>query len=85
MEFNNPDQATQLRDQIQRLEEEVLNAYRLGARARKAADVPDRARKAVSGALTRAIAKFEKASPTLGVHLRCPVMLASVGLRLPVL
>ena len=68
--FNDTDRAARLREQIQFLEDELLKAHGLGGRARKSADIPDRARKAVSLAIKRSISKIEKEHPSLGGHLR---------------
>ena len=68
--FNDTDRAARLREQIQFLEDELLKAHELGGRARKSADIPDRARKAVSLAIKRSISNIEKEHPSLGGHLR---------------
>jgi len=68
--FNDTDRAARLREQIQFLEDELLKAHGLGGRARKSADIPDRARKAVSLAIKRSISNIEKEHPSLGSHLR---------------
>jgi len=68
--FNDTDRAARLREQIQFFEDELLKAHGLGGRARKSADIPDRARKAVSLAIKRSISNIEKEHPSLGGHLR---------------
>ncbi len=68
--FNDTDRAARLREQIQFLEDELLKAHGLGGRTRKAADIPDRVRKAVSGTIKRSVSKIEKEHPPLGRHLR---------------
>jgi len=68
--FDDTDRAAKLREKIHFFEAELLKAHGLGGRARKSADIPDRARKAVSLAIKRSISNIEKEHPSLGGHLR---------------
>jgi len=76
--FNNPEQATQLREHIQMIEAQLSNAHGLGGRNRKAADVPDRARKAVSSAVSRSLSKIQNAHPSLGLHLKNSIKMGRI-------
>ena len=69
-ELNNSDRAAHLREQIKLFEHELLKAHGLGGRIRKAGDIPDRARKAISSALNRSLSKISSEDPSLGRHLR---------------
>ena len=68
--MNDTDRAGRLREQIQFIKDELLMAHGFGGRTRKAADIPDRVRKAVSGTIKRSVSKIEKEHPPLGRHLR---------------
>ena len=58
-----------LREEIEFLRDELSGAYGLGGRARKAADVSDRARKAVTSRIREAIARIGKEHTALALHL----------------
>jgi tetratricopeptide (TPR) repeat protein len=58
-----------LREEIEFLRDELSGAYGLGGRARKAADVSDRARKAVTSCIREAIARIGKEHAALALHL----------------
>jgi tetratricopeptide (TPR) repeat protein len=61
--------AARLSEEIEFLTEEISAAYGVGGRARKAADVADRARKAVTSRIRETIARIAREHPTLGRHL----------------
>jgi len=61
--------AARLREEIEFLGEELSSAYGLGGRVRKAGDVADRARKAVTSRIRETIARIGKEHPALGLHL----------------
>jgi tetratricopeptide (TPR) repeat protein len=61
--------AASLREEIEFLSDELAGAYGLGGRARKAADVSDRARKAVTSRIREAIARIGKEHTALALHL----------------
>ena len=58
-----------LREEIEFLRDELSGAYGLGGRARRAADVSDRARKAVTSRIREAIARIGKEHAALALHL----------------
>jgi tetratricopeptide (TPR) repeat protein len=58
-----------LREEIEFLSDELSGAYGLGGRARKAGDVSDRARKAVTSRIREAIARIGKEHSALALHL----------------
>ena len=61
--------AARLGEEIDFLTEELASALGVGGRARKAGDVADRARKAVTSRIRDTIARIAKEHPTLGRHL----------------
>jgi uncharacterized membrane protein len=61
--------ADKLGQEIDFLTEELSAAFGLGGRARKAGDVADRARKAVTSRIRDTIARIGKEHPALGLHL----------------
>jgi len=61
--------ATKLREEIEFLTDELAAAAGLGGRVRKAGDVADRARKAVTSRIRETIARIAGEHPTLGRHL----------------
>jgi hypothetical protein len=58
-----------LREEIDFLTEELSSAFGVGGRARRAGDVADRARKAVTSRIRDTIARIAKEHPTLARHL----------------
>jgi tetratricopeptide (TPR) repeat protein len=66
-----------LREEIEALTRELANAYGLGGRARKAADSAERIRKAVTGRVRDSIARLQKESPALALHLTNAVRLGT--------
>jgi tetratricopeptide (TPR) repeat protein len=60
--------AARLREEIEFLGEELSSAYGLGGRVRKAADVGDRARKAVTSRIRESIDRIGKEHPALARH-----------------
>jgi hypothetical protein len=67
-EYNDTGRATRLREEIDFVAEELSAAYGVGGRARKAGDVADRARKAVTSRIRETIARIGKEHPALGRH-----------------
>jgi len=61
--------ASKLGEEIEFLTQELSAAFGLGGRARKAGDVADRARKAVTSRIRETIARITKEHPVLGRHL----------------
>jgi tetratricopeptide (TPR) repeat protein len=61
--------AARLSEEIEFLTEEISAAYGVGARVRKAGDIGNRARKAVTSRIRETIARVTKEHPTLGRHL----------------
>jgi hypothetical protein len=61
--------AARLSEEIEFLTEEISAAYGVGGRVRKAGDVGDRARKAVTSRIRETIARIAREHPTLGRHL----------------
>ena len=61
--------AARLREEIEFLGEELSSAYGLGGRVRKAGDVGDRARKAVTSRIRETIDRIGKEHPALARHL----------------
>jgi tetratricopeptide (TPR) repeat protein len=61
--------ATKLREEIEFLTDELAAAMGLGGRARKAGDVADRARKAVTSRIRETIERISREHPVLGRHL----------------
>jgi hypothetical protein len=59
---------TKLRGEIEFVRDELAGAYGLGGRARKAADVGDRARKAVTSRIRESIDRIGKEHPALARH-----------------
>jgi hypothetical protein len=57
-----------LREEIEFLTEELSAAAGIGGRIRKAGDVADRARKAVTSRVRETIARIADEHPTLGRH-----------------
>jgi hypothetical protein len=60
--------AAKLREEIEFVREELSAAYGLGGRVRKAADVGDRARKAVTSRIRESIDRIGKEHPALARH-----------------
>jgi hypothetical protein len=69
--------AARLREEIEALTRELASAYGLGGRARKAADRVERVRKAVTGRVRDSIARIQKESPALALHLTNAVRLGT--------
>jgi hypothetical protein len=69
VQYNDTGRATKLREEIDFVTDELSAAYGLGGRARKAGDVADRARKAVTSRIRETIARIATEHPTLGRHL----------------
>jgi len=61
--------AARLGEEIDFLTEDLASALGVGGRSRKAGDVADRARKAVTSRIRDTIARIAKEHPTLGRHL----------------
>jgi hypothetical protein len=61
--------ATRLGEEIDFLTEELSSAFGVGGRPRKAPDVADRARKAVTSRIRDTIARIAREHPTLARHL----------------
>ncbi len=61
--------SAKLREEIEFLTDELNAAYGVGGRVRKAGDVANRARKAVTSRIRDAIARIAKEHPGLGRHL----------------
>ena len=61
--------AARLREEIEFLGEELSSAYGLGGRVRKAADVGDRARKAVTSRIRESIDRIGREHTALARHL----------------
>jgi non-specific serine/threonine protein kinase len=61
--------AGKLREEIEFLTDEIAAAVGLGGRARKAGDVADRARKAVTSRIRETIERIGREHPVLGRHL----------------
>jgi hypothetical protein len=59
---------SKLRAEIEFVRDELSGAYGLGGRARKAADVGDRARKAVTSRIRESIDRIGKEHPALARH-----------------
>jgi hypothetical protein len=68
-QYNDTGRAAKLREEIEFLTDELSAAYGVGGRARKAGDVADRARKAVTSRIRDTIARIAREHPTLGHHL----------------
>jgi len=68
--FNDTERAAQLSEKIQFIEAQLTGAYGLGGRTRKAGDISDRARKAISVAVSRSLSRIGDAHPSLERHLR---------------
>jgi plasmid stabilization system protein ParE len=62
-------QAERLQHEIESLTEQLTAAYGLGGRARTAGDAGERARKAVTNQIRRALDRIDAAHPELGRHL----------------
>ena len=63
------ERAAEIREQMEWIEDQLTSAYGLGGRRRKAGDVAERIRKAVSKAVGEAIAAIQREHPALGQHL----------------
>jgi hypothetical protein len=61
--------ATRLRAEIDAVTEQLTAAFGLGGRARKAGDIADRARKAVTSRIRESIERIGKEHPALARHL----------------
>jgi len=66
---NDPERAARASADMDFLERELAAAFGLGARARKAGDPGERARKAVAERIRAAVARVLEAHPALGRHL----------------
>jgi hypothetical protein len=67
--FNDPGRAEKLREEIDFLTQELVQAVGLGGRARKAASPVERARVNVTRAIRTAITKITDSHPALGQYL----------------
>src|SRR5262245_51241440 len=67
-EWADAGRAAKLQAEIDFVREELSGAYGLGGRARKAADVGDRARKAATSRLRESIERIGKELPALARH-----------------
>ena len=68
-EWADAGRAARLREEIEFLGEELSSAYGLGGRVRKAGDVGDRARKAVTSRIRESIDRIGKEHAALARHL----------------
>jgi hypothetical protein len=72
-----------LREEISKLRQYLQQAQGFGGRGRKSAGAAEKARKAVSAAVTRALAEIEEHHPSLAAHLRSSVELGATLLYRP--
>jgi hypothetical protein len=66
---NDLGRAARIREEIEFLTQELAAAYGLGGRARKAGDVGERVRKAVTNRIRDTLARIQSEHPPLGIHL----------------
>jgi tetratricopeptide (TPR) repeat protein len=76
-EWGDHGRAARLSEEIAFLTQELAGAYGLGGRPRKAADSAERVRKAVTGRVRDSIARLQKESPALALHLTNAVRLGT--------
>lgn len=69
-DFDGPEQAAEMRDEIRKLKEQLAKDIGLGGKARAVSDPHEKARKAVSKAIHRALATIGEHHSELGLHLR---------------
>jgi hypothetical protein len=67
--FNDLERKTELRNELQAIEDHLACAVGLGGRPRKASSGAERARSAVTKCIKKAIQKIDEAIPSLGYHL----------------
>lgn len=68
-QFNDPDRASRVRDEVDALAQHIAAAVGLGARDRKTSSDAERARSAVTKRIKNAIGRIAEAIPALGDHL----------------
>jgi hypothetical protein len=69
-DFETPEQAADMRQEMHMIDAQLRNAIGLGGKERKSADQNERARKAVSKAASRSLETIRRHSPELWQHLQ---------------
>ena len=82
-EWRDIGRASQVRDEIEYLTQELAGAYGLGGRARRAVDGVERLRKAVTGRIRDSIARIQRESPALALHLTNALRLGTLCMYTP--
>ena len=82
-EWNDPERASQAREELEFLARELSGAVGLGGRDRKAASASERARLSVTRAIRRAIDRLRALDPPLGAHLDATIRTGTYCVYLP--
>ncbi len=75
--FETPEQAAEMRQEMQMIEAQLRRAIGLGGKERKSADPKERARKAVSKAVSRSLDIIRHQNPALWQHLHNTLKIGS--------